>query len=68
MQTQSNHVALAIVISALMVSGTLLALNLRTTVPVETISTNEHYVQLLYSGCTRSADMLTLSCPLWVRP
>lgn len=60
--------AVAILVAAVMVCGTLLTLNLRTTVPVERVGTDANYLRLIYSGCVRSADTITLSCPIWVQP
>jgi hypothetical protein len=75
MQTKSNSqilVAVAIVIGAIMICATLLALNVRTVYPMTDRQIQTEYLQLVQSGCTdvsiTGGGLAAISCPLWVRP
>jgi hypothetical protein len=63
----------AIVIAAVILSGTLLALNVRVSYPTQGMN-SQTYLRLTTSGCTENTSSLlngaaiALSCPAWVRP
>jgi hypothetical protein len=68
----------AIVLAAVMICATLVALNLRVTYPTEGMN-SQAYGHLLASGCNGTGYLpggmpgvapvaMALSCPLWVRP
>jgi hypothetical protein len=75
MQTQSKSwpLVLAILIAALMVCATLLALNLHTTYRLQGMG-SPTYLHLLYSGCTPLVipgppdSVVAVTCPLWINP
>lgn len=70
--------AMAIVLSAVLICATLLALNLRQTYPLQAFvgtSGGARYQQALNSGCTPQylaptelgSTLYAVNCPLWVR-
>jgi hypothetical protein len=77
MQSQSKSwpIAVAIVIAAAMICGTLIVVNMRVTYPMvngNVVMDGNVYTRLLSSGCTvitsPSGGQFGVSCPLWIRP
>lgn len=66
--------ASGIVLAALLVCGTLVALNVRTTYPMTQVGKDGTWLRLLQKGCTLNYGptpdpiAVAVSCPVWITP